>query len=129
VMYDYFEKKVQPIDAQDYIGKQTLMKENDSVYCVLAPILSNGMALIGLRDKIACASSQVFTKVMIHGKALYVEGMYMPNQEIALVFYVPEKPTRVLVNKLETKNYTWGPHFKTLSLVIITEENFSVEIE
>ncbi len=43
-VYDYFEKKVTPINNSTHIGKDHRMAKNDSSYLVLAPILENGMA-------------------------------------------------------------------------------------
>ena len=60
-------------------------------YYVLAPVLANGMAFIGLRDKVATMASKVFKKVMVTRNTLSVKGRYIPFKEFAVIGRKPQK--------------------------------------
>lgn len=130
IMYDYFDKLLVPIEKVTLLERKKLIKENESSYMILAPILTNGMAFVGLRDKIISAPGRVFTKVMIKDRALIVEGQYAPHQNFALIAYVPSKPQKVVVDNVETTKYTWGPNYKTFTIVLFSDDGkFSLQIE
>jgi hypothetical protein len=130
VVYDYFDKACKVIETTTPIGKGRPLKQNEHYYAILAPILSNGMAWIGLRDKIATMSSMVFTNIVPSENALHVEGFYLPRTEIAVTAYIPQKPKVVKVNGTETTKYTWGPHYHVFTIMIFSdEEQFTLDIE
>jgi hypothetical protein len=130
IAYDYFEKKIFPVDETTPIGKGRKMCLNEHNYTIIAPIMDNGMAFIGLRDKIATMSGIVFEKVELQGQGLFIQGTYAARTEFAVVAYVPKQPTLVKVNGLETKTYTWGRHYNTFTIVIRTDdEPFTLYIE
>ena len=58
------------------------MAKNDSSYLVLAPILENGMAFFGLRDKIATASQSIFKRIEVKDQTLFIEGEYQSRTRI-----------------------------------------------
>ncbi len=132
IVYDYENKKLWPVDMSDKIGPNLELESfdvSDHKYYVLAPILSNGMAFVGFRDKVISMPSSVFNKVMVTKNTMVVEGTYIPFKEFAVVAYVPNKPTKVVVDGTETDHYTWGPNYKTLTIVLKNDtEQFKIEI-
>jgi hypothetical protein len=129
-LYDYKNKKVFPIDPTTPIGKNSPMALNEHSYWVLAPVLPNGVAFFGLRDKIVSMSTGVFEKFEYQNGKLRVEGKYAPRKSFAVVAYMPNKPKRVSVNGIETEHFTWGQNFKQFTLMIQSdEESFNFEIE
>ncbi len=132
VVYDYVEKKLFKAEGNTKIGPSGLQEDKkryDYKFYVLAPVLANGMAFIGFRDKIATMSSKTFDTVMVTKDSLKIQGNYIPFKEFSIVAYVPNKPEKVVVDGTETEHYTWGPNYKTLTIILKPDkEEFTIEI-
>ena len=130
VIYDYFDKNCKVLESTTPIGKERPLNQNEHYFGILAPILSNGMAWIGLRDKIATMSNMVFSAINATPNTLHVEGYYLPRTEFAVTAYIPQKPKLVKVNGTETTKYTWGTHFQIFTIILFSdEEKFTLDIE
>ena len=127
VLYDFEDKSIEFLDAESNI---LLPSKKEYNYYTLSPVLSNGMACIGLRDKIITVSHQIFTNIMVIGQTLNIAGKYLARTEFTLLIYCPNEPTKVIVNEQETKSYTWGPYFKTLTIEMFGDsEDFTLSIQ
>ncbi len=64
-----------------------------------------------LRDKIATASQSIFKRIEVKDQTLFIEGEYQSRREFAVIAYTPNKPNRVVLNGIDTSNFTWGNQF------------------
>jgi hypothetical protein len=87
------------------------------------------MAFIGFRDKFITMSTTVWSTVEIDGTTLRVLGTYIPERPFTLLAYVPAAPRAIRVNGEPITEYTWGPHYKTLTFTAVSKfEDFVIEI-
>jgi hypothetical protein len=134
VYFDYFDKLVMSIDAETklcgYGNYNGLNKYMDHHYAVIAPLYSNGVALIGLRDKYITAPSTVFQSIKETKESFVVKGKYSKNKDFTLLFYSEKKPVTVTFNGTPII-VKWGEFYKTMALTmwLTDSEDFTVEIK
>ncbi|MFO8057065.1 MAG: hypothetical protein R6V10_07205 [bacterium] len=88
VVYDYREEKVLDTNNRIEFG---LMPFNDAFYYVLAPVLENGMAIIGETDKFVTMSGKRFPRVDKAGESLKMDVAGVAGEEVRVTVYTPER--------------------------------------
>jgi hypothetical protein len=131
VYYDYFDKLVIPIEYDSklcgYEHYNQLKKAGDYHYAVIAPIHSNGIAFVGLRDKFITVPSGVIQSIQEIADGLVIKGTYCLNKDFSVVFYSEHPPKSILFNgtPLMTK---WGEYYKTVTLTMWLTDSEQFEI-
>ena len=129
-IYDYFEKSIEIASKDTLIGPKRPLGQNEHDYKVIVPLMRNGMAFVGLRDKVITGSNTVFSSIKEERGKLTITGTYCPETLFSVVAYCPYAPQEIKVNG-ETHDYQWGPHYKMLSITLQGDQNggFVIEIE
>ena len=131
VYYDYFDKLVIPIDSNTKLGGygqyNQLKKKGDYHYGILAPVYTNGIAFIGLRDKFITVPNAVIQSVEEIADGLVIKGSYCPNKDFSLVIYSEKSPKSVTFNDTPIIA-KWGEYYRTVTLTmwLTDSENFEI---
>ncbi len=88
VVYDYRKEKVVDHGGSIDFG---FMPINDAFYYVLAPVLGNGMAVIGETDKFVTMSSKRFPSSETQKETLELDVAGVPGEEVTVTVYVQDK--------------------------------------
>jgi hypothetical protein len=95
VEYDWFKRSVKVRNDEELIP---FHKEKDYQYCIYAPLLSNGVALIGDPKKYVTMSSKEFNSVKYDESSIKIQLSNIKEEMSEILLYSPKKPEKITLN-------------------------------
>ncbi|HUT52951.1 MAG TPA: hypothetical protein VM658_06140 [bacterium] len=92
------------------------MPSNIACYYVIAPLLANGMAVIGEPDKFITLSRKRFQKIALEGGAVRIEMEGVPGEKVSCAVYSPAAAARVAADLETGSAYDPAAGIQTISL-------------
>lgn len=116
ILYDYFTKDVLLFKKSEILNIK--LKNMEYKYYILAPILSNGMALIGNPEKFVSCSNKQFPMINATGNSLTFEIEDIENATVKVLVYSPTKPESVNIGGKPQESWLYNENKKVIELKI-----------
>ncbi len=100
VIWDWREQRI--LDSANRVNFPDKMKKNDYAYYIVAPVLANGMAVIGETEKFITASKKRFSEISADKNSLVIKISGVPGERIKILVYSSGDPESI-TNKQEEK--------------------------
>lgn len=122
LLYDFDEEKAKILDENTI--EEISLKKNQHKYLILAPLIENKYALIGIKDKFVSCPNKVFTNINLSTEELNCEINYIKGEEINIIVYSTGKPKNCeLNNKSVRSEFDQDENLITISLKIESEKS------
>ncbi|TFF99283.1 MAG: hypothetical protein EU541_05310 [Promethearchaeota archaeon] len=129
LLYDYFDDKLNKISREEkiQIGK---LKKYAYKYYILAPILSNGMAVIGDTRKFVPCSRKEFSDIVIDKNTLKINITELEGEAVPILIYSEKIPKTIELEagkKIEKgkgeNQWSYNEKSKRLSITLSFQES------
>lgn len=127
ILYDFNSKTLTEISPTDII--ELPLKGLEFKYFIFAPLLKEGLALIGAVDKFVSCAKILIPKVEYIPNTLHITVKYSQNSSLRLLLYSREPPLNISLNNGRDRiHWAYDAPTKKLEFTLEFSENPSIDL-
>jgi hypothetical protein len=126
IEFDWFTKSVQKRADTDILTRK--FKMYDSCYLIYAPLLPNGMALIGDISKYVSCSQKQFPQVIQTNQGITFTIDHVSGDNVKIGVYCENPPSKVFINNTPITNFIFSDNLIEITYQFSTAGQSQIEI-